>query len=270
MVTVINSSKNLNHIFYYNENKVKEDIARSILAVNYPMEIENLSTDQRLKFLRKFTSLNENVKWNSVHISINFHEKDRLNESLFKMISQEYMQQIGFGQQPYLVYQHFDAAHPHLHIVTTCIQANGKCIRMFNLGKIQSENARKNIEIIYHLMKASDAAKARPNTLKTADVLRAQYGDQSTKVAIQNVLDKVLFSFKYSNLIELNAILNQYNILATRGRENSWIYRNNGLMYCILNEKGSRVSMPIKSSVFFNKPTLKFLSERFAINEKEK
>ncbi|HEU0227160.1 MAG TPA: hypothetical protein VFQ86_05445 [Arachidicoccus soli] len=102
------------------------------------------------------------------------------------------------------------------------------------------------------------------------EALRVQFGKQPSKRAIQNVLDKVLPSFKYSSLVELNAVLNQYNILADRGKETSFIYRHNGLQYCILDEKGKRVSIPIKASSFYHKPTLKFLEERFAVNEEDK
>jgi hypothetical protein len=34
------------------------------------------------------------------------------------------MERIGFGRQPYLVYRHFDADHPHIHIVTNTIRAD--------------------------------------------------------------------------------------------------------------------------------------------------
>ncbi|AYD47311.1 relaxase/mobilization nuclease domain-containing protein [Arachidicoccus soli] len=270
MVAVIHIRRSLNQSLYYNENKVKENVALCLLVENYPMEMENLNTIQRLNFLKKRAALNERVKVNSIHISLNFHDKDQLNSELLKTIAKDYMQQIGFGNQPYLVYQHFDAAHPHLHIVTTCIQAGGKSIPLHNLGKIQSENARKNIEQTYHLIKASEAGKRQFNDLKPVDVLRVHYGKQPIKRAIQNVLDKVLPTFKYSNLFELNAILNQYNILADRGKETSFIYRNNGLHYCVLDDKGKRVGIPIKASSFYNKPTLKFLEERFVINEKDK
>ena len=40
------------------------------------------------------------------------------------------MQGIGFGNQPYLVYQHHDAGHPHIHMVTANIQADGQRIKM--------------------------------------------------------------------------------------------------------------------------------------------
>jgi hypothetical protein len=52
------------------------------------------------------------------------------------------------------VYQHLDAAHPHIHIVATNIQKDGTRISLHNIGRNQSEQARKEIEIEYGLVKA--------------------------------------------------------------------------------------------------------------------
>jgi len=37
-------------------------------------------------------------------------------------IATGFMERIGFAEQPWLTYRHVDAAHPHMHIVTTNIQ----------------------------------------------------------------------------------------------------------------------------------------------------
>jgi hypothetical protein len=36
------------------------------------------------------------------------------------------MDKIGFGDQPYLVYRHLDAGHPHIHIVTKTLSIMGR------------------------------------------------------------------------------------------------------------------------------------------------
>jgi len=86
--------------------------------------------------------LNEGVKANSVHISLNFHESDQLNKEKLCLIAEAYMKGIGFEKQSYLVYQHRDAGHQHIHIVSTNIQKDGRKIDMNNIGRNQSEAAR--------------------------------------------------------------------------------------------------------------------------------
>ena len=96
------------------------------------------------------------------------------------------------------------------------------------------------------------------------------YGKAETKRAITNVLEHVLPTYKYASLAELNAVLQQYNLMADRGKENSRIYNTNGLVYRILDGRGKKVGVPIKASLIYNSPTLKNLAANFDKNDKEK
>ncbi len=177
------------------------------------------------------------------------------------------MNKIGFGDQPYLVYQHFDAGHPHIHIVTTNIQRDGSRIKSHNIGRNQSEKARKEIELSYGLVRAESHQQKEAYQLKPINALKVQYGRSETKRAITNVLDRVLSNYKYTSLPELNAVLKQYNVMADRGSDDSRIYKNKGLVYRVLDEKGNKVGVPIKANDIYNKPGLKFLEEKFQQNE---
>jgi len=76
----------------------------------------------------------------------------------------------------------------------------------------------------------------------------------------------VISSYKYASLPQLNAVLKQYNVLADRGNEDSRMFKAKGLMYRILDDNEKPIGVPIKASLFYNKPTLKFLEEKFASN----
>nr|WP_313237026.1 relaxase/mobilization nuclease domain-containing protein [Sphingobacterium multivorum] len=112
-------------------------------------------------FLRQL-ELNENVKRNSVHISLNFHssETDLGAEKLMEIAS-DYMGKIGFGEQPFLAYQHFDAGHPHIHIVSIKVRSDGSRIDMNNIGRNESEQARKSIEKGVRAGQCGSAKKGR-------------------------------------------------------------------------------------------------------------
>lgn len=83
---------------------------------------------------------------------------------------------------------------------------------MRNLGKIQSEKARKEIEQQYGLVKAEDSKQRQAYQLKPVNVQKVQYGRSETKRVITNVLDAVV-NYKYTSLLKLNAVLQQYNNL---------------------------------------------------------
>ncbi len=266
MVAVIHTSSSLRNALNYNEQKVKEQVAICLAAVHYPKDVQDLTFYQKLNRLQNQADLNIKTKVNSVHISLNFDPSEKLSEEKLKEISDTYLQKIGFANQPYLLYQHNDSGHPHVHIVTTNIKADGRRIELHNLGKIQSEKARKEIENDYGLVKAENM-KAKPYELKSAYTQKVQYGRSDSRRAIANVLDGVLNTYKYTSLAELNAILQQYNVLADRGSEGSRVHQNQGLFYRILDQNGNTIGVPIKASSFHNKPTLKYLEEKFVPNE---
>jgi len=270
MVAVIKTSNSVQRILNYNEIKVKSGKAECISAVNFPLELDRLNFTLKLNRFIKQASLNENVKRNAVHISLNFdpsenHTKEKLNE-----IAKVYMDKIGFGKQPYLVYQHYDAGHPHLHVITNNIERNGKRIDLHLLGIRKSEPARKEVEETFGLVKAEGRKTKEQFSLQPIANRKVEYGKAESKKAINGVLNKVLLEYKYSSLPELNAVLNQYNVQADRGTEESRVFKNNGLLYKILDENSKPVGVPIKASDFYSKPTLKFLEERFKANEIKK
>ena len=268
MVTVIKTGHSIHRIFNYNENKVRVGVAKCIGAGNYPIDHDKMNLSMKLNRFLKQLELNENAKRNSVHISLNFHtSENHLSTEKLLAIAETYMDKIGFGKQPYLVYQHHDAGHPHIHLVTTNIEADGKRIDLHHLAIRKSESARKDIEKEFGLVCAEKQKKQEQYRLNPISVAKVMYGKSQTKMAIQNVLEAVLTQYKYASLPELNAVLKQYNIKAERGCEDSRVFRHNGLLYRILDNDGNTVGVPIKSSLFYMKPSLKFLEEKFTENE---
>jgi hypothetical protein len=270
MVAIIKSSGSLRNVLHYNENKLKQNNAELIHSMNYGKDTEKLGFTDKIKTLEKLTSLNERTKLNAVHITLNFEPSEKLSKETLQKIADDYMKRIGFGDQPYLVYQHNDSGHPHVHIITTNIQHDGKRIRMQNIGRNQSEKARKEIEKDFRLVRAQKEQLKQAYELKPVNAQKVQYGKSETKRAITNVLDALLPNYKYASLAELNAVLKQYNVVADQGSEDSRTYKNGGLVYRVLDEKGQKVGAPVKASDIYNKPTLKTLKERFAQNQIEK
>jgi relaxase-like protein len=268
MVAVIHSSKSLRNILAYNDNKVRQAHAKLIYASGYAKDLDQLTAADRIGMLRKRNELNPRCKINTLHVSLNFHPDEKLTTDKLQQISESYMAKIGFGSQPYLVYQHHDSSHPHLHIVTTNIRADGSRISLHNLGKVQSESARKEIEIKFGLVKAGTVQQVDIGKLKTM-AKRIQYehaNPQGLKKAIADVLLTILPTYKFTSLPELNAVLGQYQILADRGSKESRIYKHNGLVYRVLNKHGQTVGVPIPASSFKFPATLKYLSRKFHEN----
>lgn len=269
MVAVIHQGGSLREAVNYNERKVQRQVATLLDAGNYPKDPVDLTFRQRLARLENRAKLNDRVKVNYFHVSLNFAPGEQIPKDVLKQIASLYLEKIGFADQPYLLYEHHDSGHPHLHAVSTTIRADGSSINLHNIGKNQSSKARRDIEIQFGLVKA-DERKGHVFELKPVNLQKVEYGKSETKKAISNVLSNVLESYKYTSLPELNAVLKQYNIMADGGGEDSRIYKNQGLVYYALDRSGNRIGAFIKASDFYFKPTLKYLKNQFAVNDGER
>lgn len=270
MVAKIVIGKSIRGILHYNENKVSEGEAKLILASGFAGEIEKMSFDNKLKRFQHLTELKPSVKTNALHISLNFDSSENISSTKMQMIAIAYMERIGFGDQPYIVYRHNDAGHQHLHIVTTSIQRDGECIDLHNIGRVQSEPARKAIEIEFDLVKAESKGLKQQPGIRTADLEQVKYGRQPTKRQISNVLASVIDSYKFTSIAELNAVLQQFNVTADRGQEESEMFKKKGLIYSMLDKNGVKVGVPIKASAFYAKPTLNNLERKFEKNKEKR
>ncbi|WP_339869305.1 relaxase/mobilization nuclease domain-containing protein [uncultured Algoriphagus sp.] len=263
MVAKISTGKTIGGVVRYNEQKVKNGQAKLLQMGGFA--VENLTVAAKIQSFEKVQKLNQRTKTNAVHISLNFSPKDTIDELTLQKIAGDYLIGIGFGEQPYLLFQHFDAAHPHVHIVTTNISGSGKRIETHNLGKILSEKIRKEIEQRYHLVKADEQRKQKVNLLQPLE--KATYGKRETKASISNIVQEVTRSYQFASLPELNAVLGQFNVCAYRGEKESEMFKNKGLVYSVLDSAGNRVGVPVKASSIYFRPTLARLERLFLRNK---
>lgn len=266
MVAKISSGASIIGMLNYNENKVGEGQAGLIMASKYGREPEELNFYQKLERLTHLAERNSRAKTNAVHISLNFDVGENLGKEQLHSIACRYMEGIGFGDQPFLVYRHFDAGHPHLHIATTNIKPDGKRIDLHYLGKTKSEETRKAIEIEFGLIKAENKQKQAPG-IRPVKPEKILYGKVDTKRAITNAVHHLTNQYNYTNLAELNVLLKQYNVIADRGAEDTRMFQKGGLVYQALSEKGEKIGVPIKASTIYGNPTLKNLQKKFEQNE---
>jgi len=267
MVAKITIPKSIEAALNYNEKKVQKGAAECLHAANYLSEAKNMNFYQKLNGFEMLNNLNSRATTKTIHISLNFDPSEKLSNDKLIEVANVYMEKIGFGQQPFLVYKHEDAGHPHIHIVSTTIKEDGSRINTHNIGRNQSEKARKEVEQQYGLIKAERQQQLMKPGIKPVDAQKAMYGKSETKRSISNVVGAVFSQYKFTSLPEFNAALKQFNVVADRGKEEGRIYKNRGLVYRILDSDGNKVGVPIKASSIGCKPILDNLEKKFTANE---
>lgn len=271
MVARIKFGKSVSGALNYNERKVEKGAAECIGANGFLKEIDEMNFYEKLEVFTNRNDLNTATITNTIHISLNFDPSEKLNKEVLNCIASSYMDRLGFADQPYLVYDHHDAAHPHMHIVSTIIEANGNRIPTHFIGKEKSEKSRKEVEEEFALVKANDKRKVKDisegKSLEPAEPQKVNYGKNEIKKSIAWIVSNVTRTYRFTSLAELNAVLHLYNVNANRGGEHSQMFLKGGLQYTVINDKGERVGIPVKASSLPGQPTLKTLEKKFKVNE---
>jgi len=250
----------------YNEEKLEAGEARCLDAGNFAKDVKDLTWEDKLYHFTRLTSLNEKIIKPGLHISLNFHPTDKLSDKLLVQISREYLEKMGFGRQPYLIYCHTDVAHPHAHLATTYVQKDGKKINVPKRQYYYSLQICREMEQKYSLAEPGKRDRQQDMTRQPVTI---QYGKVPTMPALSNVVDKVVGVYKYTSLEEANAVFRLFNAEAYRGKEDSRLYARRGLIYRVLDERGKPTGSKIKASQFDSKPTLAKLEKQFQINRTE-
>lgn len=268
MVTKITTPDSLDAVLNYNEKKVQQGKATCIHAGGFLRNHTELSFAQKKEGFERLNRRNERSATKTLHVSINFDPSEKLKTEKMVAIAEAYLKGIGFEGQPFLVYQHKDAGHPHIHIVTTTIREDGSRINTHNLGRNKSEKTRKQLEQDFGLVKA--AGKQTKQLREGVTIVPMQYGQTATKEYLQQVISQVLEHYLVSSIPELNAVLRKYNVQADRGEKTSRMYQMQGLQYGMLDKNGIPVGVPIKASALKGKPGLKRMEQIFEKNKAAK
>ncbi|QQL49887.1 relaxase/mobilization nuclease domain-containing protein [Mucilaginibacter ginkgonis] len=264
MVAKIKHGQSLIGALNYNESKVGKGLAEFLGAYNYVKEDALLTFRDKLERLTGLAERNQRTRTNTFHASLNFNLAEHLEKEVLLDIAQVYMQKLGFEDQPFLIYKHNDAAHPHIHILSTNIKADGQRISMHNIGRDRSEKARVEIENDFSLVKAA-LSNSEQNDISYSDLKPVVYGNTDSRRSVSIIVNEITRSYNFTSIPEFNAVLQAYNIMADTGSPVSTMFKKQGLRYWILNH-GLRVGVPLKASSLYKKPTLRILHERFKLN----
>ena len=271
MVARIAPTAKLSKVLEYNEKKVAQNKAELIYAGNYLQAKNRLTYEQKLERLTRQNDLNDRSRVKTLHITLNFHPSEKLSDDQLTAITDRYMQGLKMENQPYLVYRHEDAGHPHVHIITSLVRPDGKSIRTSKIGQDLSSPTRKAIEKEFNLIPAQGKKQQTQQQSTSGETQKVMYGsDPDTQEAVRKVLETVNHDYRFTNLTEYNAVLRQYNVYANTGSPGSNTRKHGGLLYQVLDEKGNRVGRPLKASQFPSKPTLVSLEQKFGQNKQQR
>ena len=202
---------------------------------------------------------NRNTEKHTLHISLNPDPNDKVSDDKFREMAELYMKEMGYGEQPFVVFKHTDIDRSHIHIVSVCVDEQGKKISD-KFEKIRSMNVCRELEKKYSLIPATE--KKRNQNDKVFHPVNYQAGDVKSQIA--SVIRHLPNYYQYQSLGEYNALLSLFNITTEKIEGELQGKMQQGLLYIPLNEKGERVGHPFKASLFGKSAGLPALELHFA------
>ena len=243
MVAKISTGSSLFGALAYNQDKVDRKEAE-VLFSNKML----LSEDGRFSIggcMRSFEMqmpIQLSTQKPILHISINPHPEDVLTDQQLADIAREYMQKLGYGGQPYLVYKHTDIDRHHIHIVGLRVDENGRPLND-KFEHRRSKQITRELERKYDLHPAERRERAERPELKKVD-----YAAGDVKHQIGNTVKAACYGYRFQSFGEYRALLAAYNVCAeeVKGEVNGILYQ--GIVYSATNDKGEKVGNPVKAS----------------------
>ena len=117
----------------YNERKVAEGKASVIFSSN----IDNPRNP--MKTFEQYENGSIRTEKMSFHASINPSITDNMTDEQVQEFARKYMEKMGYGNQPFILYKHTDTGRIHYHLVSVRVDENGRKIPDFRERKHSQE-----------------------------------------------------------------------------------------------------------------------------------
>ena len=202
-----------------------------------------MDVDAFMDSFRPYLEANRRTTNTVFQVSLNPSPEDRLTDGQFRDIAQEYMERMGYGNQPYIVFKHKDISREHLHIVSLRVDEQGRKIN-------DSHEYDQSMSVLRELERKYDLhPSVKGHELTDREGLRkVNYSEGNVKQQISSVARSCLRNYKCSSYGEFRTLLELLNVSVEErtGTVDGRDYA--GVIYGAMTDDGYGIGTPFKSS----------------------
>ena len=243
MIAKISATENLGGALGYNFKKVEKEEASILLAQGlYQNKEETYTMAEVFADMEALIPKKYRTKKVVFHCSLNPHPDEKLSDERLTQIAKEYMETLGYGKQPYIVFKHNDIAREHIHIVSLRVDGEGKKIND-RFEKRRSKKITDALEKKYNLTPSSKVSERTTTETPKVNVVQGNIKEQ-----VANTVRSAMKHYTFCSLGELNAVLRKYNLAVEEVKTEYRGKQYDGLVYVPTDDKGNKVSTPIHAS----------------------
>jgi Relaxase/Mobilisation nuclease domain. len=245
MLAKISSGKSFFGVLAYNKIKAEDNQADVLYSQKmFDSPDGKFSIQDSMDSFYAYLAKNNRTEKVVFHASLNPNPKDKLSDERLSEIAQWYMEKLGYGNQPYIVFKHSDIDRTHAHIVSLRIDETGKKIND-SYEVARSMKICKELEQEFNLIPLKKGERESEAPTKKID-----YKAGDIKHQVGNIAKSVMSHFYFQSFGEYRTLLEQFNVTVkeVKGEHKGKPYQ--GLIYSVIDDKGEKVGVPIKSSKF--------------------
>lgn len=164
VIVIADAASSVSVTVGYNEQKVSGGTA----SVAYCSNIEDKSDP--MKTFQQYENASVRTEKLSFHASINPASGEKLDKDKMIEFVKEYMEGMGYGDQPYILYKHNDIDREHYHIVSVRVDKNGKKIN-------DSFEGRRSAKLLKELAKKYGFTVGKANDFRKSDAINVRRFD---------------------------------------------------------------------------------------------
>lgn len=159
IVKILSSASSNFHGVKYNDKKINSDKGELMDMKNFPSSINQESSQEEVRNYLKSISQSNKTQKPQFHAVISTKYQEHSKEQLTQ-VANEFMKEMGYGTQPYIIVFHKDTENNHVHIVSTRVdKETGKKIND-SFDKIRAQQAlSKAMETVLGVNKEADIEK---------------------------------------------------------------------------------------------------------------
>ncbi|MBW7674242.1 conjugal transfer protein MobB [Chryseobacterium chendengshani] len=260
MIAKIGRSSNLFGTLSYNNLKIEQKKGKILLMNNMIETCDGkYSVSQLAKSFEPYLLANRNTEKHTLHISLNPDPKDKVYDEQYKEMAQLYMNKMGYGDQPFVVFKHTDIDRSHIHIVSVCVDEEGKKISD-QFEKVRSMKVCRELEKKFSLIAALERQPVKNQ--KVFKPVNFMAGNIKSQMA--SVIRHLPYYYQFQSLGEYNALLSLFNITAEKIEGELPGKQWQGLLYFPLDEKDERAGHSLKASLFGKNAGFQALEQHFS------
>ena len=245
MIAKISSPSRLAAALGYNFKKVEKHEA-SVLLVQGLFHDQNgaYSRAQVLADMLRTIPERCRTKKTVFHCSLNPHPDEKLSDKALSRIAREYMEALGYGVQPYIVFRHNDIPRAHIHIVSLRVDSEGQKIDD-RFERRRSKRITDALEAKFGLMPSSPSQK-KAGVSAQPSAVDVDAGDIKRQVAA--AVEHVLGRYAFQSVGEMNLLLTRFRVTAEEVKTERKGRPFDGIVYAATDADGHKICTPIKAS----------------------